>query len=99
MEAELLLETFSNQSTQAANSVHKVNLWVTQARLTLCNAMDYGPPGSSVHGILQIRILEWVAIPFSRGSSWPRDWTWVSYIAVRFFSVWATGLKEGTDLY
>ena len=42
-------------------------------------------PGSSVHGILQARILEWVAIPFSRESSWSRDWTWVSHIAGRFF--------------
>ena len=42
------------------------------------------------HGILQARILEWVAIPFSRGSSWPRDQTQVSYIAGRFFTFWAT---------
>ena len=42
--------------------------------------------GSSIHGILQAQILEWVAIPFSRGSSWPRDWTWVSHIAGRFFT-------------
>ena len=41
--------------------------------LTLCDPMDYSPPGSSVHGILRARILEWVAISFSRGSSWPRD--------------------------
>ena len=47
-------------------------------------------PGSSVHGIPQARILEWVAIPFSRGSSQPRDWTWVSLIAGRFFTIWAT---------
>ena len=47
-------------------------------------------PGSSVHGILQARILEWVAIRFSRGISWPRDWTWVSWIAGRFFTIWAT---------
>ena len=47
-------------------------------------------PGSSVHGILQSRILEWVAIPFTRGSSQPRDQTWVSHIASRFFTVWAT---------
>ena len=40
---------------------------------TLCNPMDYGPPGSSVHGILQARTLEWVAMPFSRGSSQTRD--------------------------
>ena len=46
-------------------------------------------PGSSVCGILQARILEWVAIPFSKGSSWPRDQTWVSCIAGRFFTVWA----------
>ena len=51
---------------------------------------DCSSTGSSVHGVLQARILEWVAIPFSRGSSWPRDWTWVSYIARRFFTVWAT---------
>ena len=43
--------------------------------------LDCSPPGSSVHGISQVRILEWVAISFSRGSSWPRDWTWVSYIS------------------
>ena len=46
--------------------------------------------GSSVHGTLQARILEWVAIPFSRGSPWPRDWTQVSRIAGRFFTIWAT---------
>ena len=47
--------------------------------------MDYSPPGSSVHGILQARILEWVATSFSRGSSWPRDRTTVSCIVGRFF--------------
>ena len=52
--------------------------------------MDCSPPGSSVYGILQARILEWVAIPFSRGSYWPRDRTQVSCIAGRFFTVWAT---------
>ena len=46
---------------------------VTQLCLTLCNRMDWGPPGSSVLGIFQARILEWVAIPFSRGSSQARD--------------------------
>ena len=48
------------------------------------------PPGYSVHGILQARILEWVVIPFSKGFSQPRDWTWVSHIAGRFFTIWAT---------
>ena len=50
----------------------------------------YSLPGSFMHGILQARILEWVAIPFSRGSSQPRDSTWVSCISGRFFTVWAT---------
>ena len=48
---------------------------------TLCDSMDYGPPCSSVHRILQARILEWVAIAFSKGSSRPRDWTCVSYVS------------------
>ena len=48
--------------------------------VTLCNTMDCSPPGSSVHGILQARILEWVAVSFSRGSSRPKDRTWVSYV-------------------
>ena len=47
----------------------------------LCNTMDHSPPGSSVHGILQAKILEWVAISFSRGSSCPRNQTLVSYIS------------------
>ena len=50
---------------------------------------DCSPPGSSVHGIFQARILEWIAISFSRGSSWPRNWTQVSCIAGRFFTDWA----------
>ena len=50
----------------------------------------YSPPGSSVHGILQARILEWVAISFSRGSSRPRYWTQISHIAGRSFTIWAT---------
>ena len=48
---------------------------------TLCNPMDCSPPGSSVHGILQARILEWVAVPSSRGPSQSRDWTRVSYVS------------------
>ena len=52
--------------------------------------MDCSPPGSSVHGILQARILEWVAISFSRGSSRLRDQTQVSCIAGGFFMAWAT---------
>ena len=62
---------------------------VSQSCPTLCEPMDCSPAGSSVHGILQTRILEWVAIPFSRGSSWPRDRIPVSCIAGRFFTIWA----------
>ena len=63
---------------------------VAQSCLALCNPMDWGPPGSSVHGILQARILEWVAISFSRGPSRPRDRTQVSCITGGFFTVWVT---------
>ena len=63
---------------------------VTQLCLTLYNRIDCSLPGSSVHGILQARILKWVAIPFSRGSFQPRDRTLVSHIAGEFFTIWAT---------
>ena len=59
----------------------EVKLLVTQLCLTLCDHIICGPPGSSVHGLLQARILEWVAIPFSSGSSQPRNQTQASYIA------------------
>ena len=67
--------------------VHPMSEWVKVAQLclTLCDPMGY-----TVHGILQARILEWVAFPFSKGSSQPRDWTQVSCIAGRFFTSWAT---------
>ena len=68
----------------------KVKVLVPQWCLTLHYSVDCSLPGSSVHGILQARTLEWVAIPFSRGSSWPRNRTWVSCIAGRFFTDWAT---------
>ena len=63
----------------------------------LCDPMDYSPPGSSVHGIFQARIQEWVAIPFSRRSSRPRDWTQVSCIVGRFFTIEAT--REAHSLF
>ena len=58
---------------------------VAQSSLTLCDPVDYSLSGSSVHGILQARILEWVAICFSRGSFWPRNRTWVSCTAGRLY--------------
>ena len=69
---------------------------VTKLCLTLWDPMDCSPPSSSVCGILQARILEWAAIPSSRGSSWPRDQTQVSCVAGIFFTIWAT--REGQSL-
>ena len=74
---------------------------VTKSYLTLCDPMNCSPPDSFVHEFpkqeyckkKKKRILQWVAFPFFRGSFWPRDQTWVSYTAGRFFTVWAT--KEG----
>ena len=63
---------------------------VAQLCPTLSDPMDCSPPGSSVHGIFQARVLEWDAIAFSRGSSWLRDQTQVSCIVGRRFTVWAT---------
>ena len=85
----------SSQSTRTGYlfyiAVFYIVVLVTQSCLTPCDPMDCSLPGSSVHGILQARILEWVAMPSSRGSSWPRDLTWISCIAGRFFNLRATG--------
>ena len=74
---------------------------VAQSCPTLCNSMDCSPPGSSVHGISQARILEWVAISCHRGSSWPRDWTcvsWVSCTGKLILCHWATwGTLAGVE--
>ena len=66
---------------------------VAQSCLTLCDAMDSSPPGSSLHRILQARIIKRVAISFPRASSLPRDWIQVSCIAGRFLTIWATRYK------
>ena len=63
---------------------------VAQSCPTLCNPMDCSLPGSSVHGVFQAMVLEWIAISFSSGSSEPRDRTWVSCTVDRRFTVWAT---------
>ena len=63
----------------------EVKVKITQSCPALCDPMDY-----TVHGLLQARILEWVAFPFSRGSSQPRDQTQVSHIVGKFFTSWAT---------
>ena len=68
----------------------KVKVLGAQSCLTLCHPMDCSPPGSSDHGIFQARILEWVAMPSSRGCSKPRDRTRVSSTAGKFFTILAT---------
>ena len=77
--------------------IYCVSVFIMFSCLTLFNPFDNSPPGSSVHGILQARILEWIAILFFRGSSQPRDETWVSCIASRFFTIWA--IREAQMLY
>ena len=64
-------------------------MWLSHAHLFM-TTWTWSPPGSSVHEILQARILEWFAISSSRGSSWTSDWTWVSCFASRFITIWAT---------
>ena len=77
-------------------------LWTRESESISCSAVsaslrprDCSPPGSSLHGILQARKLEWVAIPFSRWSSPPRDWTQISCTWSRFFTIWATKEAPG----
>ena len=65
---------------------HYVPVLSFQSCPTLCDPMDCSPVGFSVRGILQAKLLEWVAAPSSQGSSWPRDWVHVSCIAGRFFT-------------
>ena len=69
-----ILELIYTSNTDGKDEM-KVKGLIAQSRPTLCNSMDCSPPGSSVHGILQARILEWVSISFSRVSSQPRDHT------------------------
>ena len=83
---------FTSWATREAQILHwtKSESEVAQSCPTLCDPMDCSLPGFSVHGIFQARVLEWVAISFSRGSSWPRDRPQVSCIAGRRFTLWAT---------
>ena len=83
---KMLLLGLTLFSWNSLNLKVKVAQWCPM----LCDPMHYRRPGYFVHGILQARILEWVAILFSRGSSQPRDWTQVPCIAGRSFTVWAT---------
>ena len=71
---------------------------VTQSCLTFCDPMDYSPPDSSVYGVFQARILEWVAISFPRQSSRPRDRTWVSSTPGSLLALWATREDQACSL-
>ena len=79
---------------RARGWVETLALWqpvlVARSCLTLYDPMDFSLAGSSIYGILQARIQEWVVSSFSRESSQPRDWTQVTCTAGRFFTVWAT---------
>ena len=86
-------EFFNSCATREAQN--KSESEIAQSCLTLCDPTDCSLPGSSVHGIFHARVLEWVAISFSRGSSQPRDWTWVLHAAGRCFTLWATGEAQG----
>ena len=89
--------TVSDLGTTKWEFLSPESVLVAQSCLTLCDPMDHSPPGSSGHRILQARTLEWVAISFSRASSQARDQTWVSHIAGRLFTIWATrGAPMGT---
>ena len=81
----ILQNDFFTQMYAVCMSIHInfIEIEVLVARSNLCNPMDCSPPGSSVHGILQARVLEWVAISFSRGSSQPRDRTWAAAAAAK----------------
>ena len=85
--------------TRARFHTVRKRIWLLSCVRLFCDPMDYSPPGSSVHGILQARILEWVAISFSRGSSRPRDRTHIACITGGFFTAEPPGEpeKEVTD--
>ena len=77
-------------STECSTTLIKLESEVAHSCPTLCDPMDCSILRSSIHGIFQVRVLEWVAIPFSKGSSWPRDRTQVSHTVGRHFTIWAT---------
>ena len=79
------------------SSVYCRCVLVARSCLTLCHPVGCSPPGSSVHGILQAMVLEWVAISFSRGTSQSRNWTQVSHTAGRYFTDWATWETQPRD--
>ena len=86
----MLLSMWQLKNIKQINRASVRSSLVTKLLRLFCHPVDCGPPGASVHGILQSRVMQWVAISFSSGSSWPRDRTQVSHIAGSFFTIWAT---------
>ena len=86
-----MVQFFTKELFLTSNTGKLMVCWkeseVAQSCLTLCNPMDCSLSGSSVHGIFQARVLEWIAISFSRGSSQPRNWTRVSRIVSRHLNI------------
>ena len=91
------LENSHGQRSLAGYSQRRHKSWTRLKRLSMHTCTDCSLPGSSLHGTLQVRRLEWVAIPFSRGSFWTRDWTQVSRTAGGFFTISATWEALGDD--
>ena len=91
----------SDTTEQASAHTHHQHLFVLSLQLcpTLCDPKDYSPPGSPVHGIFQARILEWIAMPSSRGSSRPRDGTCVSYVPAVAGGLFTTIILESISIY
>ena len=85
------------QSQRRLKWFHKSESEVAQSCPTLCDPIDCSLPGSSIHGIFQAVVLEWIAISFFRGSSQPRARTQVSHIVDRYFTIWAT--REVTKIF
>ena len=97
------ISIFSNESVLCIRRLkcHTVCMLSRFTRVQLCDLFNCTPPGSSVHGILQARILEWVAVPSFRGSSQPRVWTCISFIsciAGGFFIAEPPGMPLGITL-
>ena len=86
----MIYYTVFSDSISSISTLKKGKVLTTQLCPTLWDPMDWSLPGSSVHGILQARVLEWVTILFSRGLYQPKNWTRVSCTAGRFFTIWAT---------
>ena len=99
LEGTMLSEKSQTEKDKYRTTLLYVKVLVGQSCPTLCNPMNCSASGSSVHGILQARILEWVAIPFSRGSTWPRERTWVIPFIGRFFTSWATSVDSANWLF